>query len=182
MTFIDDFFGPQKNNATLIVAPYARNGDMSYRFDEFVSLCEAAELTPVGVDQAVVREIHPGTYFRSGAIERLRDQVKTLGAGVVAVDADLTPVQQRQLQKLTGASVLERSAIILTIFGRRATSRAGKLQVELAQSQYLLPRLVGLWQHFDRERGGFGVRGGAGEKQIEIDRRLVQQRITKLRR
>ncbi|RMF15899.1 MAG: GTPase HflX [Candidatus Dadabacteria bacterium] len=180
MSFVESFFGRRDDVRTLVVAPYAREGELRDRFDEFVSLCQAAELDTVGVDAAPVREIHPGTYFRSGQIERFREAAEIGAADLVAVDADLSPVQQRQLERELGRGVLDRSAIILTIFGRRARTRTGKLQVALAQNEYVLPRLVGLWGHFDREKGGIGLRG-AGEKQIEIDRRLIKRRIARLR-
>lgn len=183
MSFVDHFFGRRDAVRTLVVAPYARDELHRDRFDEWVSLVEAADLDAVGVETAMVRDPHPGTYFRAGAIARLQESAKATGADVVAVDVDLTPTQQRELEKaLDGPALLDRTAIILIIFGRRAQSRAGKLQVELAQAEYALPRLVGLWQHFDRERGARGVRSGAGEKQIEIDRRLLRNRITALKR
>lgn len=183
MSFVDHFFGTRDAVRTLVVAPYARDDQHRDRFDEFVSLTAAADLEPVGVESVVVRDPHPGTYFRAGAIARLSESAKAVGADLVAVDVDLSPTQQRELEKaMDGIGVLDRTAIILMIFGRRAQSRAGKLQVELAQAEYVLPRLVGLWQHFDRERGARGVRSGAGEKQIEIDRRLLRNRVTALRR
>lgn len=183
MSFVDHFFGRRDAVRTLVVAPYARDELHCDRFDEWVSLVEAADLDAVGVETTMIRDPHPGTYFRTGAIARLKESAKATGADIVAVDVDLTPTQQRELEKaLDGPALLDRTAIILIIFGRRAQSRAGKLQVELAQAEYALPRLVGLWQHFDRERGARGIRSGAGEKQIEIDRRLLRNRITSLKR
>lgn len=182
MSFVDDFFGLRDAVRTLVVSPYTRDDETGrHRFDEFVSLSEAADLDPVGVAALPVREPHPGTYFRSGHVNQLREHVETLAADIVAIDVELSPAQQRELEKRLGAGVLDRTAIILTIFGRRGRTRAGKLQVELAQTEWLLPRLVGLWQHLDREKGGIGMRG-AGEKQIEMDRRLLKRRMAQIRR
>lgn len=183
MSFATQFFAGRDHKQTLAVAPYPRHDPVrAHRFAEFVSLTEAAELDPVGVDSIDVRDPHPGTFFRSGAIERLKAHIEQLEIDVVAVDHDLTPIQQTKLERALDVGVLDRTAIILTIFGRRATSREGKLQIELAQAEYVLPRLVGLWGHLHRERGGIGVRGGAGEKQIELDRRMLRAHIARIKR
>jgi len=180
MALIDDFFGRRTASRLLVVTPYAGR-EHPQRRDEFIGLCEAADFETVGITAVHVRDPHPGTFFRGGAIERINEHIVASGADLVAVDHALTPVQQRQLERSLGRGVLDRPAIILTIFGRRARSRAGRLQVAVAQHQYLLPRLKGMWHHFDRERGGIGQRG-AGEKQLELDRRMIEQQLKKLRR
>ena len=98
------------------------------------------------------------------------------------VNAQLSPIQQRNLEKAWGAKVLDRTGLILEIFGRRASTREGTLQVELAHLHYQKSRLVRSWTHLERQRGGFGFLGGPGESQIEADRRLIQERITKIKR
>lgn len=125
----------------------------------------------------------PATYLGRGKVEELRELVATTGAGVVAFDADLTPAQVHHLEESlpAGVKVLDRAAVILDIFALRAKSREAKLQVELAQLEYLLPRLTRRWQHLSRQAGGIGTRG-VGETQLEIDRRVIRRRITVLRR
>ena len=105
---------------------------------------------------------------------------KTHEAGIVVMDCALSPVQQRNLEKAWNAKVLDRTGLILEIFGRRARTREGSLQVELAHLNYQRSRLVRSWTHLERQRGGFGFMGGPGETQIEADRRLIGERITRL--
>jgi GTPase len=115
-------------------------------------------------------------------VEALGREVEALGASVVVVDDALTPVQQRNLEKAWNAKVIDRTGLILEIFARRARTREGKLQVELARLAYERSRLVRTWTHLERQRGGFGFLGGPGESQIEADRRLLSDRMVKLRR
>jgi GTP-binding protein HflX len=124
---------------------------------------------------------HPNSYLGSGKLEQLKDLAASLDANVVACDDELTPRQERTLESALGIAVVDRTAIILDIFARHAGSAEGKLQVELAQLEYNLARMRGLWSHLERLGGGVGTRG-PGETQIETDRRLARNRISVLRR
>jgi len=123
----------------------------------------------------------PNTYFGKGKVEELRLLIRSLGASVVVADDELSARQQRNLEDLLGAPVIDRTTVILDIFASRAASAEGKLQVELAQLEYNLARMRGLWPHLERLGGGIGTRG-PGETQIETDRRLARTRITAIRR
>jgi GTP-binding protein HflX len=123
----------------------------------------------------------PALYLGRGKVEEIQGRLAQSGSGVVIVDAPLSPVQQRNLERELGVAVLDRTSLILDIFGQRAHSREGKLQVELARLQHLSTRLVRGWTHLERQRGGIGLRAGPGEKQIELDRRMIGQRVKQLR-
>ena len=127
-------------------------------------------------------KIRAGSFFGSGTLERLAALVAALGAEVVSVDTALTPVQQRNLETAWKAKVIDRTGLILEIFGARARTREGALQVELAHLTYQRSRLVRTWTHLERQRGGFGFLGGPGETQIEADRRAISERIAGIRR
>jgi GTP-binding protein HflX len=124
----------------------------------------------------------PATLFGSGNVEMLGGVVKDNEIGLVIIDAALTPVQQRNLERRWQAKVIDRTGLILEIFGARARTHEGRLQVELAALTYQRSRLVRSWTHLERQRGGFGFLGGPGESQLEIDRRLIGERIARLRR
>ena len=122
------------------------------------------------------------TYVGKGKLELIERRVQELDAGTVICDDELTPTQQLKLEAaLNETKVIDRTALILDVFARRAQTREGRLQVELAQHEYLLPRLAGQWSHLERLGGGIGTRG-PGETQIETDRRLVRDRIQRLKR
>src|SRR5690606_40571390 len=129
-----------------------------------------------------VNDPRPATLLGSGKIEELAEIVKEQEVELVFVDHPLTPVQQRNLEKELNAKVLDRTGIILEIFGRRARTREGTLQVDLAHLEYQRGRLVRSWTHLERQRGGGGFLGGPGETQIESDRRILQEKIIKLKR
>jgi len=120
------------------------------------------------------------TYVGSGKVEEIREMMEDLNADVVIFDDELTPAQQRNLENALGSKVIDRTALILDVFGQHASTHEGKLQVELAQHEYLLPRLAGQWSHLERLGGGIGTRG-PGETQIETDRRLVRVRLQKIK-
>ncbi len=124
----------------------------------------------------------PATLFGSGNVEMLRAIIADNAIGLVIVDATLRPVQQRNLERRWQAKVIDRTGLILEIFGARARTHEGRLQVELAALSYQRSRLVRSWTHLERQRGGFGFLGGPGESQIEIDRRLIGERIVRLKR
>jgi len=152
------------------------------RLAEAVGL--AASIGVAVVHQAVhpLREKRPATLLGEGQVAMVGAAIKAQDVDLVVVDAALTPVQQRNLEKAWGVKVIDRTGLILEIFGERARTREGALQVELAHLEYQRTRLVRSWTHLERQRGGFGFLGGPGESQIEIDRRLIGERIVKLRR
>jgi GTPase len=152
------------------------------RLEEAVGL--AASIGLVIVRQAVVllRARRPATLLGSGQVEQLAEAVKADDVTVVIIDARLSPGQQRNLEKALNCKVMDRTGLILDIFGARAATREGVLQVELAHLEYQRSRLVRLWTHLERQRGGFGFLGGPGETQIEADRRMIGERIVRLRR
>jgi GTPase len=152
------------------------------RLEEACGLARALDLDVKGAEIVPLRTLKPATLFGSGRVEALGREVEALGASVVVVDDALTPVQQRNLEKAWNAKVIDRTGLILEIFARRARTREGKLQVELARLAYERSRLVRTWTHLERQRGGFGFLGGPGESQIEADRRLLSDRMVKLRR
>ncbi len=147
--------------------------------DELSLLANTAGATEVGrVTQKLDRPTH--YYVGPGKLEELKAVRQESGADLVIFDDELTPTQQRNLERALGVKVIDRTALILDIFSRHARTREGQLQVELAQHEYLLPRLVGQWSHLERLGGGIGTRG-PGETQLETDRRLIRQRISRLK-
>ena len=129
-----------------------------------------------------VRKLRSATLFGAGQIEQIGADVEELEVELVVVDNALTPVQQSNLEKAWNAKVIDRTGLILEIFGERAATAEGKLQVELAHLDYQAGRLVRSWTHLERQRGGFGFLGGPGETQIEADRRMIRDRMARLRR
>lgn len=152
------------------------------RHDEAVGLTRAIDLEPVHTAIVTLNDPRPATLLGSGKVEEFAAIVKERGAELVIVDHPLTPVQQRNLEKEMNAKVLDRTGLILEIFGRRARTKEGTLQVELAHLNYQKGRLVRSWTHLERQRGGAGFLGGPGETQIESDRRALQEKIIKLKR
>ena len=152
------------------------------RLEEAVGLARAIDLTIVASMLVPVSQPKPGTLLGTGKIEEIKAALDEHDAGLVIVDHPLTPVQQRNLEKEWNAKVIDRTGLILEIFGRRASTKEGTLQVELAHLNYQRGRLVRSWTHLERQRGGAGFMGGPGETQIEADRRLLQDKIVKLER
>ncbi|MET3692290.1 GTPase HflX [Methylobacterium goesingense] len=183
---------------TLVVGPYlgraavAARGNPSgspealrsteARLDEAAGLAAAIELDVVEAIVAPVQRIRPSTYLGKGRVEELAGVIRAREIGLVVMDCALSPVQQRNLEKAFGCKVIDRTGLILEIFGRRASTREGTLQVEHAHLAYQKSRLVRSWTHLERQRGGFGFLGGPGETQIEADRRMIQERMTKIER
>ena len=155
--------------------------DAEESLDELERLSETAGATVVGRAVQATRKLSPGTLIGSGKIEEVRLQVKDAAGNMVIFDDELSPAQQRNLEKAIGVRVIDRTQLILDIFAQRATSQAGKLQVELAQLEYLLPRLTRQWSHLSRQAGGMVGNRGPGETQLEVDRRRVRERIAKLK-
>jgi GTP-binding protein HflX len=150
------------------------------RLDEAVGLARAIDLNVISSGIVPLGEIRPATFIGKGKVEEIAGLVKTDEAGIVVMDCALSPVQQRNLEKAWDAKVLDRTGLILEIFGRRARTREGALQVELAHLTYQKSRLVRSWTHLERQRGGFGFLGGPGETQIEADRRMIEERIARI--
>ena len=152
------------------------------RLEEAIGLAAAIDLDVVASGLVPVEAPRPATLFGSGKVEELAGLVRAEDVGLAVVDHPLTPVQQRNLETAWGAKVLDRTGLILEIFGRRARTREGRLQVELAHLVYQKSRLVRSWTHLERQRGGFGFLGGPGETQIEADRRVIGERIDSIRK
>jgi GTP-binding protein HflX len=147
------------------------------KLDEAVGLARAIDLTVLESGIVPLGTIRPATFLGTGKVEEIAGLVRGAEAGLVVMDCALSPVQQRNLEKAWNAKVLDRTGLILEIFGRRARTREGTLQVELAHLTYQKSRLVRSWTHLERQRGGFGFLGGPGETQLEADRRMIEERI-----
>lgn len=181
--FIDHRVAPTRVG---LIVPDVRGRAYGHAIDarqaEFEGLASAIRVEIIFSDVVKVREIKPATFIGGGHVEEFARRVKEQNIELLLVDAQLHPIQQRNLEKETGAKVLDRTALILEIFGERAATREGVLQVELAHLNYQKSRLVRSWTHLERQRGsgGFGFMGGPGETQIESDRRQLQDRIVLL--
>ena len=151
------------------------------RLAEAEGLARAIALHVVHGEVVKLRKASASTLFGKGQIERLAAAVAAHDAELVVIDGPVSPIQQRNLEKELKAKVIDRTGLILEIFGERASTREGTLQVELAHLQYQASRLVRSWTHLERQRGGFGFMGGPGESQIETDRRLIRDRIVRLK-
>jgi GTP-binding protein HflX len=156
--------------------------DAEARVEEAVGLAQALDLKVRETLIAPLRKLTPATLFGKGKVDEIGEVVRMAEIDVAVVDDALTPVQQRNLEKAWNCKVIDRTGLILEIFARRARTREGRLQVELARLTYERSRLVRTWTHLERQRGGFGVMGGPGETQIETDRRLISEKITKLKK
>jgi GTPase len=150
--------------------------------DELSGLAETAGLQVVGRQAQRREKPDPATFFGKGKVQELIELQVEQHYDMMVVDDDLSPSQQRNLDKRLQVPVVDRAGLIIAIFGQRATTREAKLQVELARLQYLLPRLSGAWTHLERQMGGIGGRGGPGETQIELDRRILRDRIAAMKR
>ncbi len=160
--------------------PASRPADAA--LEEAVSLTAAIALDVRHTMVARVKKVRPATLLGAGAVEEIKAQCVLDDIGIVIVDAQLTPAQQRNLERAIEAKVIDRTGLILEIFGERARTAEGRLQVELAQLSYQRTRLVRSWTHLERQRGGAGFMGGPGESQIELDRRMIDERIVRLKK
>lgn len=150
------------------------------RLEEAVGLAQAIDLDIVDAFVAPLQKLTPATLLGSGKVEEIGVRVEAEEIELVVIDGPLSPLQQRNLERAWKAKVLDRTGLILEIFGERAQTREGRLQVELAHLDYQRSRLVRSWTHLERQRGGFGFLGGPGETQIEADRRLLRDRIRRI--
>mgnify|MGYP006430219119 CR=1 FL=1 len=156
--------------------------DAKKALEEAVNLCHALPLEVCFSDAVNVRDVSPHTLLGKGKVAELRDVFAELGAQLVVVNTRLQPSQQRNLELGLQTKVIDRTGLILEIFGERAQTHAGRLQVQLAQLQYQASRLVRSWTHLERQRGGLGKTGGPGERQIELDKRMIQEQIDKIKK
>ena len=156
--------------------------DPEARLEEARGLALAIGIVVADASIVKVRDMRPNTLFGEGQVQRIATDCELHEAELVIVDGALTPIQQRNLEEKIGRKVIDRTGLILEIFGERAATAEGRLQVELAHLDYQASRLVRSWTHLERQRGGFGFLGGPGETQIEADRRMIRERMGKLRR
>jgi GTP-binding protein HflX len=186
VTFYDPANDVARGERAIVVVP-EKVGEGSRRSSE-ARLEEAEGLAgAIGVEVVArkafrLRQIRPATLLGKGQVEEVAELAKENDAKLLIVDAALTPVQQKSLEEQSGTKVIDRTGLILEIFGERAATAEGRLQVELAHLDYQAGRLVRTWTHLERQRGGFGFLGGPGETQIEADRRLIRDRMAKIRR
>lgn len=166
---------PQTDNAPQSLTPQSR-------LAEAEGLARAIDLDVVYSEVSRVKEIKPATFFSRGWLERLQPIVTAQEIELLVIDAKLTPIQQRNLERELKLKVIDRTALILEIFGERAQTREGVLQVELAHLTYQRSRLVRSWTHLERQRGGAGFLGGPGETQIELDRRIIDDKIIRIKK
>ena len=180
-----------RGGAVYVIHPYLKRGNAEgrvhfrepqSRLDETVSLCSAIELDVQYARLVPLTKIRSATYIGPGMAEEIKQKLKDEGVSLVVVDCTLSPIQQRNLEKAFGAKVIDRTGLILEIFGERAQTREGVLQVELAHLEYQKGRLVRSWTHLERQRGGLGFIGGPGESQIESDRRQLRDRIAAIKK
>jgi len=174
--------GDAPARAILVGVDFGRGSSFDASLDELALLAESAG--DVAVARVVARRKAPDAAFfvGSGKADELKEMVQLYQAEAVIFDQSLSPAQQRNLERHLGVAVADRTMLILEIFGERAQSHEGKLQVELARLQYLSTRLVRRWSHLERQRGGIGNRGGPGEAQIELDRRMIGERIKSIKK
>ena len=173
---------PRPQRALVIVPDLERGQKRNPddRLAEAVGLAEAISLDVRDASVVRLNAIRPATYFGAGKVEEFGELLAEHPVDVVIVDTELSPVQQRNLEKALKAKVLDRTGLILEIFGDRARTQEGRLQVELAHLNYQKSRLVRSWTHLERQRGGFGFLGGPGETQIEADRRMIEERVRRI--
>jgi GTPase len=178
---------PGERTRALVVGPYPSRGAKDSGRREPAARLEEAQGLALAIDldmrQAILVpliETRPATFLGKGKVEEIGEFVREEEIALVSMDCALSPVQQRNLEKAWGCKVIDRTGLILEIFGRRARTREGALQVELAHLAYQKSRLVRSWTHLERQRGGFGFLGGPGETQIETDRRLIEERMRKI--
>ncbi|MDZ4323249.1 MAG: GTPase HflX, partial [Alphaproteobacteria bacterium] len=170
-----------------MICPYIVQGahrviDPEARLEEAKGLAEAIQLDIKGTEFFKQHTIRPATYISKGHVEALQGPLKGLEVKLVFIDAPISPVQQRNLEKVWDCKVIDRTGLILEIFGARARTAEGRLQVELAALTYQRSRLVRSWSHLERQRGGLSFVGGPGETQLELDRRMIDERIIRIKK
>ena len=186
MTFYDPVNDVARGERAVVVVPERVGGgsrrSTEARLDEAEGLAGAIGIDVVARKAFRLRQVRPATLLGKGQVEEIAELASANDAKLLIVDAALSPVQQKSLEEQVGAKVIDRTSLILEIFGERAATAEGRLQVELAHLDYQAGRLVRTWTHLERQRGGFGFLGGPGETQIEADRRLIRDRMARIRR
>ncbi|MCL6740282.1 GTPase HflX [Sphingomonas sp. RB56-2] len=181
-----DDSGVARGERALVVVPERVGAgglrSLDARIDEAVGLAQAIGVDVIGKKSFRLRQVRPASLFGKGQVEEIAALAERYDATLLVVDAGLTPVQQKTLEDETRCKVIDRTGLILEIFGERAATAEGRLQVELAHLDYQAGRLVRSWTHLERQRGGFGFLGGPGETQIEADRRLIRDRMARIRK
>lgn len=175
-----------KTVETAVFVGIIRDGESERKVNEYLDELQFLATTAgIEGDKKFVQKLsrpESSTYIRSGKLQKVADYCAENGINYVIFDDELTGIQQRNIEKtIKCSSVIDRTSLILEIFAQRAKTSYAKMQVELAKYNYMLPRLAGMWTHLERQRGGVGTRGGMGETQIEVDRRIVKERINKLK-
>ena len=182
----DEDEGIARGERALLVVPERGNDNalrsIEARLDEAQGLAEAIGIDVVERRSFRLRQVRPASLFGKGQAEEIADLARSDDLHLLLVDTVLTPVQQKNLEELTKCKVIDRTGLILEIFGERAATAEGRLQVELAHLDYQAGRLVRSWTHLERQRGGFGFLGGPGETQIEADRRMIRDRMARIRK
>ncbi|MEO7564776.1 MAG: GTPase HflX [Sphingomicrobium sp.] len=171
--------------AVVVVPEFSRDGARrsgEARIEEARGLAEAIGITVAASRTVRVRAVRSATLLGKGQVEEMAELARSNDAKLLIVDSALTPIQQKNLEQQIGTKVIDRTGLILEIFGERAVTAEGRMQVELAHLDYQAGRLVRSWTHLERQRGGFGFLGGPGETQIEADRRMIRDRMAKIRR
>jgi GTP-binding protein HflX len=171
----------KSRTAVLVCLDFGKDESFAESTEEIVRLAESAGIASHVVVQGKRQRPDAALFAGSGKVDEIHAAVENLGAGTVIFNHHLSPVQERNLEKKLECGVMDRTRLILEIFAQRARTHEGKLQVELAQMEYLSTRLIRGWTHLERQRGGIGLRGGPGETQLELDRRLISQRIKTLK-
>ena len=175
----------KKNNlACLVLSVYIDNIDdalASHKLQEAINLAKSLNIIVLYSEFFKLRNPSPGNFLSTGHLLKFKEIIKEYGIDLLIFNNDLTPIQQRNLEKFFKLKVIDRTHLILEIFGKRAKTHEGKLQVELAHLIYQKSRLVKTWTHLERQRGGFGFLGGPGETQLELDKRMLNQRIKKIK-
>jgi len=171
--------GSDKKSGPVRTAPLHSPQD---RLEEATGLAEAIDLDVIDSMLVTLATPRPGTLFGTGKVQELNSLIEAHDIALVIIDHPVSAIQQRNLERAWNAKVLDRTGLILEIFGRRARTKEGRLQVELAHLSYQKSRLVRTWTHLERQRGGYGFLGGPGEAQIELDRRMIDERIIAIRK
>lgn len=182
---MNEYLTDEREKALVVGVIHGENDEIktAEHLEELALLADTAGVEVVGEITQKLARIHPAFFIGRGKAEQLARQAAELGASLVIFDDELGPGQIKNYHKLTSkVKVIDRSALILDIFRQHAHSKEAKTQVELAQLEYLLPRLTRQWTHLERQMGGVGTRAGAGETQIEVDRRLIRDRIARLKK
>ena len=183
---MQDFQEQRKNSKACVLFPQVSGKEFSLspesRLEEAVRLAQAIWLDVAWAEIIKVREIKPAIFFGNGVLEKISQKISEENIELLIIDSALTPIQQRNLEKKLKIKVIDRTALILEIFGERANTKEGNLQVELAHLTYQRSRLVRSWTHLERQRGGAGFLGGPGETQIELDRRIIDDKIVRIKK